>query len=258
MSTETIITKRAEPFFFPGGRTGCLLVHGFTGTPNEMRGLGEALNKAGHTVLGVRLFGHGTQPEDMIRARWWDWLASVEDGWNMLSDSTDQIVVMGLSMGGILSLILSARYPVTGVVAMATPHHLPKDPRLPFAKLISHFVPFIPKGEPDWLDQEAYQQLVSYQKDPTRSFAELTILMEIMQNSLASISAPVMLINSKGDQTVKAEDQHQELIYSALGSQDKTSLWVENSGHVVTCDSARKQVFQTCIEFVERLTKKTE
>ena len=259
MNTNSIIRKQAEPFFLPGDKIGCLLVHGFTGTPNEMRSLGQALNQVGHTVLGVRLFGHGTQTEDMIRARWWDWLASVEDGWNLLSKITDQIFIMGLSMGGILSLIFSARYTVTGVVAMSTPHHLPKDPRLPYAKLISHFVPFIPKGEPDWHDQEAYQQLVSYKKDPTRSFAELITLIEEMQHSLNKINAPVLLINSKGDQTVKAEDHHQEMIFAALSSKDKSTLWVENSGHVVTCDSARQQVHQACVEFVERvLAKKTE
>ncbi len=65
----------AEPFVFPGGPVGCLLVHGFTGTPKEMRWLGEYLAGQGHTVLGVRLAGHATQPEDMIRARWWDWAA---------------------------------------------------------------------------------------------------------------------------------------------------------------------------------------
>ena len=75
-----IIIPTTEPFFFPGGATGCLMVHGFTGTPKEMRWLGEYLAGKGHSVLGVRLAAHATRPNDMIRARWHDWLASVEDG----------------------------------------------------------------------------------------------------------------------------------------------------------------------------------
>ena len=51
------IMPGAEPFYFSGDRTGCLLIHGFTGTPNEMRWLGTQLSTAGHTVLGVRLAG---------------------------------------------------------------------------------------------------------------------------------------------------------------------------------------------------------
>ena len=78
------IIPGAEPFFFPGGSTGCLLVHGFTGTPKEMRAMGEYLHQRGFSVLGVRLTGHATRPEDLQRARWQDWLLSVEDGWQLL------------------------------------------------------------------------------------------------------------------------------------------------------------------------------
>ncbi len=45
-------------------KTGCLLLHGFTGTPKEMRMLGDSLASDGHTVLAPRLFGHATDPED--------------------------------------------------------------------------------------------------------------------------------------------------------------------------------------------------
>jgi carboxylesterase len=109
----TQIIPTAEPFFFPGsgqnGKTGCLVQHGFTGTPKEVRWLGEYLNRQGYTVCGMRLAGHATQPEDMIRSRYPDWLASVEDGYNLLRSSCDQVFLLGLSMGGILSLISATR-----------------------------------------------------------------------------------------------------------------------------------------------------
>jgi hypothetical protein len=49
-----------EPFYFPGNEIGCLLIHGFTGTPKEMRWMGEYLARQGYSVLGVRLAGHAT------------------------------------------------------------------------------------------------------------------------------------------------------------------------------------------------------
>ena len=116
-----LIIPKAEPFFFPGGPTGCLLVHGFTATPQVMRNLGEYLNKQGFTVMGVRLAGHATSIEDMIRSRYADWLASVEEGWHLLQGITERVFLMGHSMGGSLSLILAARFPVAGVVGMSTP-----------------------------------------------------------------------------------------------------------------------------------------
>ena len=64
-----------------------------------MRPMGEALHQRGLTVLGVRLAGHATQLEDLIRTRWQDWMASVEDGINLLHDSCEHIFFAGLSLG---------------------------------------------------------------------------------------------------------------------------------------------------------------
>jgi carboxylesterase len=66
------VIQRAEPFLIKGGEVGCLLIHGYTGTPNEMRPLAESLAADKVTVLAPRLFAHATHPDDMLRARWWD------------------------------------------------------------------------------------------------------------------------------------------------------------------------------------------
>jgi carboxylesterase len=256
MNIQTIPT--AEPFLFKGGPIGCLLVHGFTGTPKEMRWMGETLALQGYTVLGVRLAGHATKPEDMLRTRWQDWLASVEDGWHLLAGSCEKIFVVGLSMGGILSLILAADFPVSGVIAMATPHHLPKDPRLPFIKPLSILQRFNPKAAPDWFDIAAYKDHISYPEDPTRSYAELRDLISVMQAALARISAPALLIYSKDDKTVSPGEQHMEMIFAALGSTDKQTLVIEGSGHVLARDAKRDQVFEAAQQFIRRVLQGEE
>ena len=83
--------------------------------------MGEALHQQGYTCLGVRLAGHATRPEDMIRAHWTDWTASVEDGYQILCGLSSNIFLVGLSMGGILSLLMSTKLNVKGVIAMSTP-----------------------------------------------------------------------------------------------------------------------------------------
>ena len=206
--SEALIMPTAEPFFFPGGPTGCLLVHGFTGTPKEMRWLGEHLASQGYAALGVRLAAHATRPEDMIRARWRDWLTSVEDGWNLLSGCCERIFVIGLSMGGMLALTFAARFPVAGVVAMAAPHHIPPDPRLPFIKPLSVLKPFMPKGRSNWYDPQAYEQHADYPVEPTRAYIELRDLMVVMRAALPQLTAPALLIYSKYDQTVTVQEKH--------------------------------------------------
>ena len=151
---EKLTIPTAEPFFFPGGKTGYVLVHGFTGSPKEMRLMGDYLNGNGVTVIGIRLAGHATQMSDMVRTRWRDWLISVEDGINLLSDFCDSIFVAGLSMGGILALMAASRYTIDGVIAMSAPYTISNDWRSKLAKQISPFMPFVKKEQGDTIDQK--------------------------------------------------------------------------------------------------------
>lgn len=246
------IIPGAEPFLFPGGSTGCLLIHGFTGTPKEMRPMGAYLHQRGFTVLGVRLTGHATRPEDLPRVRWQDWILSVEDGWQLLKGITDRIFVCGLSMGGVLALSFAAQFPVNGVVAMSTPYELPPDPRLPYIRFLHRLQPRMEKGEPDWFEPEVAKGHIDYPYYPTRAIVELVELLKVLRASLPQVTAPVLLIHSKNDQGVAPENL--EKIYTALGSQRKEKLMIENSGHAITVDQKRTQVFEAAADFMLRLS----
>src|SRR5215210_2772252 len=80
----------------------CLLIHGFSGSPPEMRWLGGYLAGRGVRVEGVRLAGHGTEPEDLTYLTWRDWLQSAAEGLARLAQEGRKIVVIGFSMGGLL------------------------------------------------------------------------------------------------------------------------------------------------------------
>jgi carboxylesterase len=243
----------AEPFLFIGKthpEVGCLLVHGFTGTPLEMRGLGEHLASEGYTALGVRLAGHATRLEDMVLTLWTDWYASLRDGYEMLRTSCKQVFVIGLSLGGIFALTLASRYPVAGVAAFATPYHLPSDPRLRFVKILSLIKPFFPKGASGWYDHDAYTRHVCYPADPTRGYGELVKVISVMRLGLPKVTAPALLVYSRQDPTVREEDGHMQAIFEGLGSLDKTSLWIEGSGHVITCDAKRQEVYTATAAFI--------
>jgi carboxylesterase len=252
-----MLIPTAEPFFFPGGATGCLLVHGFTGTPKEMRWLGEYLANQGHSVLGVRLAGHATQLEDLQRTHWEDWLACVEDGYRYLSGVAGQIFIIGLSLGGILSLTFASEVhtpgcPVAGVVAMAAPASLPVNPHLvPVIKLASPFKKTNPKPPSDWVDKESEKQQIAYPLDSVRAGSEVNLLLYEMITGLPEITTPALLIYSRDDQVVTAAAGHAELIYERLGSPQKKLTWIEGSGHNLTRDAQRQQVFKLVGEFVD-------
>jgi len=150
--------------------------------------MGEYLNREqGFNALGIRLTGHATHPEDMIRSRYNDWQASVEDGFHLLSGTAKNIYLCGLSMGGILSLYSASRLPVKGVVAMSTPYKLPDDPRLKFIRLLSKVQTYMPKSEDEsagWFGDAWKDYHKSYGMNPLRSIEELNLLLGEMRAAL--------------------------------------------------------------------------
>src|SRR5690349_17912933 len=255
------IIPTTEPFFLLGdsSRPACLLIHGFTGTPKEMRWMGEYLHQRGYTCLGIRLAGHATNPQDMIRSRWNDWTASVEDGYNLLCSVTNDIFLVGLSMGGNLALLMSTRLRVRGVIAMSTPARLPTDYPIWLMQLISLFVKFRPKtNEPPgsgWFDKTAYQEHIAYSQNPVRSAVELKKVTLKMIAELPKVRVPVLLIHSK-DETYVLPDNMEEIYGRLVNATDKTKLYVTGSGHVLPRDASREQVFQSAVAFIQRVSTK--
>lgn len=239
----------AEPFYSRGNATGCLLLHGFTATPNEIRPLGRYLGELGYTVLGPRLAHHGSVPDDMRRSRFHDWYLSALDGWHMLNSHCRQVVVAGLSMGGSLALLLASRQPVAGVVAMSAPVHLPADRRLRFLRAYGRVRPFLPKP---WWDES--QRASRYPVTPTVALHALAGLLQEVQAALPQIAAPALLMHSRTDETVPPDNLQR--IYDGLGSEQKEMVWWEDAEHVMTEDPDHQQaVFERVAAFVACCTE---
>ena len=219
--------------------------------------MGEYLHQQGHTCLGIRLAGHATQPEDMVRSRWTDWTASVEDGYNLLCGLSEDIFLVGLSMGGILSLLMSTRLKVKGVIAMSTPSRLPTDYPIRLLTFLSLFIRYRPKTkEPPgsgWFDKAAYKDHIAYRKNPVRSTAELKKLILEMRAALPRVAVPVLLMHSRDENYILPDNL--EYIYEGLvNAPDKTKLYITGSGHVLPRDAGREQVFRSAAEFIQRVS----
>ena len=239
------IMSGAEPFLFPGGANGILLVHGFTGTPAEMRLLGEHLHAAGYTVLGIRLPGHGTSPYDMVHTNWRHWYGSVVDGLTLLRGLCTNIQVVGLSMGGLLALKLAAEYSVDSVSALSTPVFL-TNKRIKFLPLYRLFHRFVPKKRRDYDIDPQY--FIGYDTTPLSCLSSLLEFIRIVADDVRNIHCPVLLVQSKRERTVKPASA--TYLLERIGSPQKEIFWLEKSGHVVTIDIEREIVFRRVADFV--------
>ena len=243
-------TLDLNPFFFEGGPVGCLLVHGFSGSPPEMRPMGEFLAGKGLTVLGVRLAGHGTTPEDMATTGWRDWVGSAEAGFRELESLCEQVFVAGLSMGGLITLHLAAHHSVAGIVVMAAPAYI-ADWRFRLLPLARHFIRwFTPDIESDLTDPEAEKRLSAYQVLPIPCLVNLGQLVRLVRQELPQVKAPALIMQGEKDHHVPADSA--QVVFDELSAADKELVWWPNSGHCITVDSEREAVWARAYEFIAK------
>jgi carboxylesterase len=228
----------AEPFAFDGsGDVGVLLVHGFTGSPYEVRPVGEYLAALGIGSVGVRLRGHGTHPNDMLGCTHRDWLADAEAGLEELLARYRRVFMIGMSMGGTIVLNLAARRAndprIAGVVSLCAPVRL-LDWRLGFAGILSRLIRWQAWGRPDIKDQSAWDSHVAYRRFRSRTILPLLSLLRETVDLLVDVRQPLLVVQARHDNVVPPSNA--QLIFDGVSSAEKRVLWLDDCYHVVTVD----------------------
>lgn len=239
----------AMPFYFKGNDIGCLIIHGFTGSPAQMRLLGEVLRKEGYTVSGILLKGHGTTIEDMEKTNWQDWWNTAKEAYAKLKQECRKVYVMGLSMGGILSLLLAETYEIDKVISIAAPIRI-------YSKL-SYLAPILKyfKKYEQWAELPLAQGEVgdpytqAYKKIPVAAIPSLLKLMRKAEKGLHHIMAPILIIQSRMDETVIP--QSAQMIYEGVASREKQLIWLEKSKHVCTLGPEREYMHEQMVRFLK-------
>lgn len=243
------IHRNAEPFFWKGEKEiACLLIHGFTGSPADMKILGTYLQERGYGVSGLLLPGHGTTPEDLARKRWTDWFKAVEEEYLKLQQNYRFVIPMGLSMGGVLALHLAAQYQIPGLVSLSAPVFL-QDERV--YKLDEYeFEYFIKERTPEAKALILAEGRFSYDAIPLKALGSLLALIDLVKEELSKVSAPALIFQSADDPLVKPESA--QYIYDHLGGKGKELIWLEKSKHVITLGVERQQIFEKIAQFLQR------
>ena len=237
-----------DSIFKENGEKGCLLLHGFTSCPFELRLLGDHLNNAGYTVSIPLLPGHGTTPLDLKRLSWMDWHIAAKEALFELRKKCKPLYVIGLSMGGSLALHLAAHYKVDGIVALAPGLFLKN--RLSY---LSHFLyPFYPYSK-KWLgpDIQADTETLSYGKIPVKSISQLLKMFKHLLDDLIDITAPLLIIYADQDHVINSESAHR--IYRDVSSQNKRIINLKKSYHIITLDVEKEKVFRETTNFLREL-----
>lgn len=109
-----------ESFFWQGAHGGAaLLVHGFPGSPAEMRPIARSLHAEGWTVCGLLLPGFGPQIDTLPLRRYEDWFAAVSSALAELRRKHEAVLLVGHSMGGALAVAAAAELSPDGLILSA-------------------------------------------------------------------------------------------------------------------------------------------
>jgi carboxylesterase len=239
-----------KPFFLPAGRVGCLLIHGFTGSPPEMRPLGEYLVARGVTVSGPLLPGHGTTPQDLAATTWKQWYGCVEQAYQDLSERCSEVFVGGFSLGTLLAAHLAANHTLPGLVLMSPAFWL-RDRRTALVPLLRHVIRSVAKDidpkHSDLADPEAYKRFWSYDVHPTAAIHQLLLLQKLARADLPNIQAPTLVIYAVRDTELGHSGP---ATYAQLGAKDKEQMVMQKSGHGLVVDSECEIVFQRVFEWI--------
>ncbi len=223
---ESIFIKGKKP------EVGCIIVHGFTGTPYNVGSIPQIILKHGMTVCVPLLTGHGTDVYDMEKATYEDWLDDVREAYDKLKESgCKEIFVYGQSMGGLLTLNFAEMEPdLKGIIVFCAPLRV-RDKSIfykwkEYKKLRFRDFPLPPGGSPKT------DPKLGYNSFPTIKEKEICILMRKAEKNLDKIKCPMLAVYSKKDHLVKAKSA--AALCKRTNSIKKELLILSKSGHAIS------------------------
>jgi carboxylesterase len=238
-------------FFLSAGPVGCLLIHGLTGSPPEMRPMGEYLVRRGLTVSGPRLAGHGTTPRELAITPWQDWYGSVQTAHRELLQCCEEVFVAGFSLGALLAVHLAMDHEVSGLVLLS-PGFWVRDWRIGLMPLLRHWIRYVRKDvrqeNSDLADAEARKRFWSYDVHSTEAAYQYLALQRLTRPELPRVRQPTLVVYAVRDQSIAPYSGPRT--YEQVGAQDKELLALHQSGHGLVVDSEREAVFKRVYEWI--------
>lgn len=238
-------------FSWMRGKTGCVLIHGFTGTPWGLKGLGKYLVDRNISVVAPLLAGHGTRPGDMMGVGWEEWVRKPWEEVENLRQTSDAIFLIGHSMGGAIALYLASQIKVDGVVSLSSPVAL--------SGIRVRLVPVIRLFKKNWKKRHRplvgrdYPEIREYDCYPLDSVMELRRFLKVAYESLPEVKTPVLILHARGDRRIPVGNA--DTIYDRIAAGDKKKILLDDPCHLITMGEDRERVNREVFQFIRAHAK---
>ncbi len=240
----------------PGEVRGALLVHGFAGSPKELRGLAAVLAANGWLVEVPCLPGHGAAFGQIADYRVEDWTRAVDEAAAALRASgATTLLVAGHSIGGSLALATAARLAPDGLVLLA-PFCWPVPP---WQRIVAPVLRvFLPPGF------RAFGRLAVGDAATAARLRELQVPLSLLEqlfrvSGMASagaraVAVPVLAVQGRAD--VVSRPSQTRALLEQLPS--PPTLLEVDAGHdlVTEASPVRDRVLTAVLAFAEDVTRR--
>ena len=262
------IPSKAKPGW---EKIGCLLLHGFMGSPASTRPMAKYLAAQGIMTHCPLLPGHGNLPHKIHEyADYKGWIAEAEEGLAYLKQHCDQIYIVGHSMGGVLAAYLANKYRDVGGLILLAPLYTMPDWRINLAMIGRYVMPWFYPLKNKQVDRTIFVGRV-LDFDPTIDvndpalqewLVEATRLSNVAVDEMRKmafigrrlwpkIHQPVIVFQGGHDPAVSPKNT--EKLFQKLGTADKEMKFFPQVGHELMrpVEPIHKKVWQKIVAFIE-------
>ncbi|MCL4869966.1 MAG: alpha/beta fold hydrolase [Anaerolineae bacterium] len=267
------VPAERQPYTFMAGPVGCLVLHGYMGSPKSTRPLAQFLQQQNITTHCPLLPGHGHWPDKMHRISHQQWLAEAEEALNFLRPHCSTLFIIAHSMGNILAAHLIIKYGgIAGLVLLAPVYDVP-DKRINWLRYLRYVMPWfnplrsrrlgrlvkerVHDFDPtvnfdDPAVQAALPQMV---RVPTSSMDEMRRMVELGRGLWPQLTIPTMILH--GERDIAAAPDGARQIHRSLGGQEKEFHLFPEAGHELMRphDPTHTQVWPLILSFIQRYGK---
>lgn len=240
---------KLNDIYLKGNSVAILLLHSFTSSAKEMRGLANHLHEYGYSCYAPNYKGHGESPEKLFESSVKEaWETAVEAFEFLQNDCYESIIVIGQSLGGVMALRLASNSMCKAVVVISAP--IFERPIETLENRVRHYTKryYRKKNKTDeWIEVYINQHFPR----PVNKLKDLQQFILKTQAVLDTIEKPICLM--KGGLDDLAFQDSIDLIESTVQSMFKTKITYSNSGHLITLDKDRELLFNDIQLFIDQV-----
>ncbi|MED1202683.1 alpha/beta hydrolase [Heyndrickxia acidicola] len=225
----------------------CIIIHGFSGNPWEIKPLANALEQMGYQVITPLLPGHSMNKEKMSKVTALEWIQMIEIVVKKAMAENKKIHLMGFSMGAMIASIIANRQQVSTLVLLSPAVYIltPKLLKLKAERFFQQNRKTFSLSEQSPLNNQSF-----IRSTPIYNVFQFNKIVRQAKRIFHHISIPICIIHGEKDETV--DPRSSELIYSVASSTEKEIHYLPLSKHHICQDCEVQTVIQTVIGFLNK------